>query len=169
MDGRIGFGSRAGKGSTFWVELPSVAEPATGEYDAAPPEPRPATTGQRCILYVEDNPTNVHLMGAIVERLPSVFLVSAHYAGLGLDLAEVHAPAIIIMDIGLLGMNGFKTLKRRCWSEATRDISVIALIAADTTTDVKPGLDAGFQDYLTKPILFVSILAVLCQALDANC
>ena len=121
------------------------------------------------MLYVEDNPANVHLMEAIVERLLDVVLVSAHYAELALDLAEVHAPAIIIMDIGLPSMNGFEALKRRRRSEAARDIPVIALIAAATTADVKQGLDAGFQDYLTKPIRVVSILAVLCQALDANC
>jgi len=167
MDGRIGFERRAGEGSTFWIELPSAAEAATGE-DAVPPGPQPAAAGRRWILYVEDNPANVHLMEAIVERLPDVVLVSAHDAELALDLAEVHAPVIIIMDIGLTGMDGFEALKRLRRSETTRDIPVIALSAAATKADVKKGLDAGFQDYLTKPIRVDSILAVLRQILDAN-
>jgi CheY-like chemotaxis protein len=126
------------------------------------------TAGQRCVLYVEDNPANIHLMEAIVERLPDVALVSAHNAELALDLAAVHRPAVIVMDIGLPGMDGFEALKRLRQSRATRDIPVIAVSAAATKADVRKGLEAGFRDYLTKPIRVDGILAALRQALDAN-
>ena len=165
MDGRIGFESRTGEGSTFWIELPLAAEEEDGATSRAS-GPGPAA-GERCILYVEDNPADVHLMEAIVARLPAVALVSAHNAELALKLAEFHGPAVIIMDINLPGMDGFEALKRLRQSAATRDIAVIAVSSAATKTDAENYLAAGFRDFLSKPIRVDTALAVLAQALDS--
>ena len=167
MDGRIGFESRDAEGSTFWIELPAAA----GEGDAAKPRaagPQSVAAEQRCILYVEDNPANVHLMEAIVGCLTDVAMISAHNAELALDMAEVHGPDVIIMDINLPGMDGFEALERLSQSEATRDIPVIAVSGVATKTDVEKGLNAGFRDYLTKPIRVDVVLAALREALDAS-
>jgi two-component system, cell cycle response regulator DivK len=70
----------------------------------------------------------------------------------GLQLAADNIPALILMDIGLPGMNGFEALKRLRASLATADIPVIAVTASVMTQDQQKIMAAGFDGYQKKPI-----------------
>jgi len=172
MNGRISLESEVGKGSTFRVEFPlATKEPdADGAVPAATPlEPREAVKLPRLdgsILYVEDNPANLLLMEAIIERVEGLDLITARNAELGLELAESRRPVAIIMDIGLPGMNGFEALKLLRLNDKTRDIPVIALSADAMAGHVKKGLDAGFLAYLTKPFNIGEVVDAIEEAMN---
>jgi signal transduction histidine kinase/CheY-like chemotaxis protein len=156
MDGRIGFESAEGQGSTFWIDLPQAEKPAAREKTRTAPkadqaEQEESSTG--LLLYVEDNPANLKLLEEVIDdRLPNLTVLSAHNAELGLELASEHKPDVIILDINLPGMDGFTALEHLLNSENTRRIPVIALSANAMPSDIKKGREAGFRDYLTKPV-----------------
>jgi CheY-like chemotaxis protein len=70
----------------------------------------------------------------------------------GLRLAEEHIPVLILMDIGLPGINGFEAFKRLRASSATAAIPVIAVTASVMTHDQQKVMAAGFDGYQKKPI-----------------
>ena len=104
------------------------------------------------MLYIEDNPANLKLMEAIIEGTTSFTLLSAKSAESGLEIAERQNPDVIVMDVNLPGMNGFEALRELRARASTQAIPVIALSANAMPRDVNAGRDAGFFDYLTKPI-----------------
>lgn len=164
MGGRIGVESRAGAGSTFWFELPgaklAAAQPATAQSLEESPR-RQWALPEGTVLYVEDNPANLKLVRQTLARHPQVTLLEAYNGSLGLDLAQVHLPDVILLDINMPGMNGLEVLARLKADPATRDIPVLALSAAAMEKDVQRGRGAGFEEYLTKPIDINSLLETL--------
>jgi len=164
MKGRVGFTSEVDLGSQFWVEIP-IHRRTTGEQlpVAAPPGPSPLAAGTRRhkIVYIEDNPSNIAFMEDLVGELPSVELVTAPTAEIGVELVRAHRPDVVIMDINLPGMSGFDAMKMlREWPE-TRDIPVIGLSAAALVKDAKRAAEAGFYRYLTKPVKVAELTSVL--------
>jgi PAS domain S-box-containing protein len=165
MKGGVGFQSEAGQGSTFWVEVPAVIAPAA---EAAPPSPAglassplAAAGERRKIVYVEDNPSNIAFMRELMEDLPSIELVTAPTAEIGIELVRAHQPALVILDINLPGMSGFDAVRLlKEWPE-TRAIPVIALSAAALPRDTARAREAGFHRYLTKPVQVDELTAVL--------
>jgi signal transduction histidine kinase/ActR/RegA family two-component response regulator len=156
MRGRVGFHSQLGQGSEFWIELPVHIDHAALAPSATEGAPLPSrlATGQRrhTIVYVEDNPSNIAFMRELVEDLPSVELLTAPTAEIGLELIRGRVPKVVILDINLPGMSGFEALRRlREWPE-TRGIPVIGLSAAALAKDVARAREAGFHRYLTKPV-----------------
>lgn len=153
MGGNISVESEPGVGSTFWFELPIGAEELT---DSNKDDPSIMENleldDQRTVLYIEDNPANLRLVTQLLSRLPNLHMWSAHEPLLGLELAVENRPDVILLDINLPGMDGFEVLKLLKKQDETRDIPVIAISANAMRRDIEKGFEAGFDDYITKPI-----------------
>jgi PAS domain S-box-containing protein len=170
MGGCIGVESTVGVGSVFWFELSLAAAPLLdlGEVGLALPMARPqllAGAVLRTVLLVEDNPANQALVEQLIERRPDLRLLCAADGDVGIEFARSHAPALILMDINLPGINGLDAMKILRADPATAHIPIIALSANAVPRDVEQALAAGFFSYLTKPIRVVEFMDTLDVAL----
>jgi PAS domain S-box-containing protein len=172
MGGTVGFRSEVDVGSEFWVDVP--------EHDALEvPESWAGTLGERgssrlstgprrVVVYVEDNPSNIAFMRALLGDYESIELMTAPTAEIGLELCRAHRPAVVIMDINLPGMSGLEATRRlREWPE-TKGIPVVALSAAAMPRDRERGRELGFYRYLTKPVQIDELTQVLEDVLSGQ-
>ena len=103
------------------------------------------------ILIVEDNPMNMELAMDLLEASGYV-VIQAVTAEEGIKLARAEFPDLILMDVGLPGMDGLKATGVLQQDPATKDIPVIAMTAHAMKGDEKKALTAGCAGYITKPI-----------------
>jgi CheY-like chemotaxis protein len=108
-------------------------------------------TSQKEILIVEDNPMNMELASFLLE-LAGFKISQASNALDGIKTAKQNNPALILMDIGLPGMDGLQAMAVLRQDPATRDIPVIAFSASAMESDVQRALSAGCLGYVIKPI-----------------
>lgn len=175
MDGRIGFETEVGRGTTFWVEVPASQDPLAAPPDAVEDNTRDvlrvvADGVPRRLLYVEDNPANLQLMRELMAELPNFTLASAPTAEIGIEMAVMTQPDVIVLDVNLPGMNGIEALGRLKADPRTSRIPVIALSANVNPSVVRRGLEAGFLHYLAKPLdisLFLRVVVELCSSAPA--
>jgi two-component system cell cycle response regulator DivK len=117
------------------------------------------------ILIIEDNEKNMKLMRDLL-RYEGYEPLEADTAEEGLRLAQQRAPALILMDIGLPGMNGFEALKRLRENPATATIPVMAVTASVMTQDQEKIMAAGFDAFQKKPLDIDEFLQVLRRTLE---
>jgi len=167
MDGVIGVESTVGVGSLFWIELSLTQAP-----QLVAPEPEQELRAQvaggaplRTVLYVEDNPANLELVEQLIARRPDLRLLSAATGNIGVEFARAHQPAVILMDINLPGISGVEAMKILRADPSTAHIPVVALSANAQPRDIEKSLEAGFSNYLTKPIRVNEFMEALDTAL----
>lgn len=168
MGGTMGVASIVGKGSTFWIELPS-AEPVV--LDEVGDEHNVVLDihsypQKRCVLYVEDTFANVQLVEQILKRRPGVTLIPVMTGGAALDMARQHHPDLVLLDLHLPDTNGAEVLRRLRTDTATRSTPVIILSADATRRQVDELLADGAAAYLTKPIGVTALLEVIDSVFD---
>ena len=155
MDGDIGAQSTEDVGSIFWIELIQTDDPLLVTHNteqAFVNKPILRNDGQSTLLYVEDNPANLLLVEKILERRPDISLFSANNGTSGVEMARMLLPEVILMDINLPGISGIEAMQLLVNDPITAHIPVIAISANAMPRDIENGLNAGFFDYLTKPI-----------------
>jgi PAS domain S-box-containing protein len=168
MGGTIGVQSTIGHGSVFWIELELTAAPQAVQSElpvAAVPVHMVASPHLYTVLYVEDNPANLMLVEALIERRSGMRLLSANNGVSGIEIARAAQPDVILMDINLPGMSGTKALGILLSDRDTAHIPVIAISANAMPSDIAKGLAAGFFRYLTKPIRVDQFMETLDEVL----
>ena len=103
------------------------------------------------VLLVEDNEMNRDMLSRRLVRrgFEVVFAVDGEQ---GVDLARSEKPDIILMDMSLPVMDGWEATRRVKSDNATRHVPVIALTAHAMSGDQEKALEAGCDDYDTKPV-----------------
>lgn len=119
------------------------------------PEPRPL------VLVIDDEPALRRLLTVAIAGAGLRVLCAADGEE-GLTLAAQHRPALVLLDLGLPGLGGQEVLRRlREWA----DTPVIVLTVQDAETEKIAALDAGADDYVTKPFNTGELLARIRAAL----
>ncbi len=121
------------------------------------------------ILLVEDNEMNRDMLSRRLER-KGYDVVLAVDGQSGVEMAQSHAPDLVLMDMSLPVLDGWEATRRLKADDATKQIPVIALTAHAMSSDREKALEAGCDDYDTKPVelprLLEKIEALLNQSSD---
>jgi two-component system cell cycle response regulator DivK len=106
--------------------------------------------GER-VLIVEDNEKNMKLVRDVLQA-SGYSTFEATTGEQAVELALVHEPALVLMDVQLPGIDGLETLEKLRQDERTSSIPVLALTAQAMSGDRERFLEAGFDGYLAKPV-----------------
>jgi CheY-like chemotaxis protein len=116
---------------------------------------------QHTVLYIEDNEVNQLLMQGMLAQRPSLRLLLASHPEDGLAMAWRQKPDLVLLDIQLPGMDGFEVLRRLRADPRTRLLPVLAVSANAMPADRERAAQAGFVNYVTKPIDLPRLLSLL--------
>jgi CheY-like chemotaxis protein len=103
------------------------------------------------ILLVEDNEMNRDMLSRRLERKGYQVLLAVDGAS-GVELAQTRAPDLVLMDMSLPVLDGWEATRRLKAAAATARIPIIALTAHAMSSDRDKALEAGCDDYDTKPV-----------------
>jgi len=109
------------------------------------------------ILLVEDNELNRDMLSRRLIRR-GFDVVIAVDGGQGADMAVSESPDLILLDMSLPVMNGWEVAQKLKADSATQNIPIIALTAHAMGGDREKALDAGCNEYETKPVEFKRLL-----------
>jgi signal transduction histidine kinase/DNA-binding response OmpR family regulator len=154
-----------GRGSEFVVRL-SLAPiegpdllPSGGIETLAP------SHSQTRILVVDDNIDGADSL-AVLLRLGGHEVSLAHDGPTALDIAQAFHPEIVLLDIGLPGMDGYQVAKRLRSGPATREAILVAVTGYGRDEDRQRSQEAGFDHHLVKPVSFDALRQVFMMAAD---
>jgi PAS domain S-box-containing protein len=157
--GRVEASSALGQGSEFVVRLPVVLSPAL--QPPSTPTKTTAPTGPSLrVLVVDDSVDTAQTLAMILEA-------SGHDVRMGhdgptaLDAALDYRPNVVLLDIGLPGLNGYEIAKRMRQQPVLRNIVLVAITGYGQEIDRQRSQEAGFDHHLVKPADFGKLQQIL--------
>jgi PAS domain S-box-containing protein len=148
-----------GQGCEFSVRLPL----AKVERDAEPVEKtaRPSTPLQlRRVLVVDDNHDAADSLGMLLQFLGAEVMV-VHDGRAALDAMKTFQPAVVLLDLGMPGMNGLEVARRMREDPQTRAATLVALTGWGQREDRRRTHEAGFDYHLVKPADVSTLQSIL--------
>jgi CheY-like chemotaxis protein len=156
--GRVEVFSSLGQGSEFIVRLPVAVtvelppSPSTEKTDPPGPSLR--------VLVVDDNVDAVASL-AMLLKANGHDVRTAHDGPATLDAARDYRPDVVLLDIGLPGMNGFEVAKRLRHQPNLSNVVLVAMTGYGQETDRQRSQEAGFDHHLVKPADFGKVQQIL--------
>jgi len=160
MGGRVGVGSRVDEGSTFWFELTLSALPDPAPAPMSHDHPHAVPSAR--VLLAEDDAVNQIVVAAMLRKMGcTVDVVADGEAARAAAAARQYD--LIFMDCHMPGMDGFEAT-RRIRDEAGAAAAqppIVALTADALVGDRERCLEAGMDDYMTKPVSAAQLAAAV--------
>jgi two-component system, OmpR family, response regulator len=116
----------------------------------------------RRVLLVDDSVDAAEAMSMLLETLGHEVGVM-HDGPSALAMVDDFAPEVVILDIGLPGMNGFEVARELRTRAVTKTALLIALTGYGADSDRQQAHDAGFDHHLVKPVSFTAVEAVIAE------
>jgi PAS domain S-box-containing protein len=148
----------AGAGSRFlvWLLRAQAQQAASVGSDG----PAPLAFTRRKVLVVDDNRDAAATLAMVLEMGGHDVLL-AHDGPAALEIAQLHEPSVVFLDIGMPGMNGFETASRLRQLPGGDRRTLVALTGWGSEGDRAKSLSAGFDVHLTKPVEIGAVESVL--------
>ena len=137
-----------GKGSEFTVRLPTLPQ---GPQALIAPEFHPAQSRNLRVLVVEDMVGSARVFAKMLSRFWGHTVEVAHDGASALDAARSFHPELILLDIGLPGMNGYEVARRLRQQPEFSGTLLVALTGYGQEGDLRRSAEAGFDEHVTKP------------------
>lgn len=110
------------------------------------------------VLIVDDNAQNLELLQAYLEELECE-TIPAHDGLQALEIVGKRKPDLVLLDIMMPQMSGFEVCRRLKQDPNTQDIPVIMVTALNEFGDIERGIDSGTDDFVSKPVNRLELLA----------
>jgi signal transduction histidine kinase/CBS domain-containing protein len=173
--GKVGLTSQLGVGSRFTIDLPCESgasldssrtmQPSNGQSDIAFTALDLAKSP--LILLAEDNEANISTFSSYLEA-KGYRLLLANNGQQAIDLAQSEYPDLILMDIQMQGMDGLAAMRHIRQQPKLINTPIIALTALAMKGDRDRCLEAGANEYLSKPVKLRQLAATINQFLNLN-
>ena len=150
MGGKIELQSEIGRGTTFTLRIPLREVPRSSNR-ATPATGSVRFSSKNVVLCVEDHFINQKMIAAIFKDL-GIDIHIANNGREGYEKAQELRPDLILMDLHMPLMDGFETVRKIRANPLLGKTPVVALSADAFIEQQKGALDAGFDDYITKPV-----------------
>jgi PAS domain S-box-containing protein len=157
--GKVATSSALGQGSEFVVRLPVVLPPVP--QPASPPTEKAKPTGPSLrVLVVDDNVDTVTTLALLVKE--SGHDVRTAYDGSTvLEAALDYRPNVVLLDIGLPGLDGYQVAKRMRQQPVLQNVVLVAMTGYRQESDLQCSQEAGFDHHMVKPIKFEKVQKIL--------
>jgi DNA-binding response OmpR family regulator len=120
------------------------------------------------VVLVADDDEDILTLVALRFRRSGLEVILARDGEEALELIETRAPDVAVLDIAMPKLTGLEVVRRLRSSEATKDLPVVLLTARAAEKDIELGLEAGADEYITKPFspqdLYACVQSVLSAA-----
>jgi PAS domain S-box-containing protein len=157
--GTVAVSSALGQGSEFVVRLPVVSPPRPRASSPTAETPQPIATSLR-VLVVDDNVDTVTTL-ALLAKESGYDVRTAYDGSTVLEAALDYRPDVVLLDIGLPGLNGFEVAKQFRQQPALQNAVLVAMTGYGGESDLQRSFAAGFNHHLVKPGDFGKVLQIL--------
>jgi PAS domain S-box-containing protein len=140
-----------GKGSEFVIRLPILLTGASPDEERSLATAGSAPRGTLRVLAVDDSEDTAEMMMALLE-MDGHEVRTAHSGPAALEAAAIFQPDVVILDIGLPGLDGYQVAQRLRADPALRDVTLIAASGYGQEGDRQRSREAGFDRHLVKPL-----------------
>ena len=152
-----------GRGSEFTIRLPVLHS------QPKPPGPNPAKIAERPaegsrILVVDDNEDSANML-AILLKTSGHAIRTAYTGPMALEIAAEFLPELVLLDIGLPGINGYEVARRLRQIPQLHRIKLVAMTGYGQESDIRLAQEAGFDSHQVKPINFAKVSELLATML----
>ncbi|HRW92427.1 MAG TPA: ATP-binding protein, partial [Thermotogota bacterium] len=168
MSGTIGFESQPGIGSTFWMEIPLQYESTGTPREKTPTLPNTSKPREGIrVLLAEDDPLNQKIMKIWIRNC-GWHMQLAENGRQALQMADPDKFDVVIMDVQMPEMDGLEAtrkIRQRESFQGTQRLPIIALTAHAFREDQQKCLEAGMDDYTSKPVQPEELKRKICNLL----